>query len=232
MRKGSKFTPEQKARVDASHGEAWKEKLRDSWTLEKRQKMAEFWKGRIIPQSTRIKVSQANSHPLTDEHRFKISSGIQKFLQEHPEEPKQHGDKIRGKPRTAIALKNIPNPPCEIAVRKELTSRKIYFEIHKKVCKRYFADIFIPGLKAIIECDAGYHARGAWKEHDKLRDKRCNSAGYIVVRIQNRKILQSAKGAVENALKSIYKRRMLGELEPDFHLEVVKEGGVSTVCPV
>ncbi len=49
----------------------------------------------------------------------------------------------------------------------------------------YFADIYVPELKLIIECDGGYHYQSGQKRKDKNRSSGIWRLGYHVVRLSN-----------------------------------------------
>jgi very-short-patch-repair endonuclease len=51
--------------------------------------------------------------------------------------------------------------------------------------KLYFADIYIPSLKLIIEVDGGYHYTSSQKRKDSNRSSGIWRMGYHVVRLSN-----------------------------------------------
>lgn len=51
--------------------------------------------------------------------------------------------------------------------------------------KLYFADIYIPSLKLIIEVDGGYHYANSQKRKDSNRSSGIWRMGYHVVRLSN-----------------------------------------------
>ena len=50
----------------------------------------------------------------------------------------------------------------------------------------YFADLYIPSLNIIVECDAGYHYTRNQKRLDNNRSSGLWRLGYHVVRLSNR----------------------------------------------
>lgn len=52
--------------------------------------------------------------------------------------------------------------------------------------KMYFADLYVPKLKLIIECDGGYHYTKRQKRLDSNRSSGLRRLGYHVVRLSNR----------------------------------------------
>ena len=60
----------------------------------------------------------------------------------------------------------------------------------------YYADIYIPSLKLVIEVDGGYHNTEEQKEKDKQRDEDFKSIGYTTLRYTNEQI-DSKKGKQE-----------------------------------
>lgn len=50
----------------------------------------------------------------------------------------------------------------------------------------YFADLYVPKLKLIIECDGGYHYTTRQKRLDSNRSSGLRRLGYHVVRLSNR----------------------------------------------
>lgn len=51
--------------------------------------------------------------------------------------------------------------------------------------KLYFADIYIPEIKTIIECDGGYHFTTDQKRKDGNRSSGIWRLGYHVIRLKN-----------------------------------------------
>lgn len=51
--------------------------------------------------------------------------------------------------------------------------------------KLYFADIYIPEIRTIIECDGGYHYMDTQKRKDANRSSGLWRLGYHVVRLSN-----------------------------------------------
>ena len=68
----------------------------------------------------------------------------------------------------------------------------------------YFADIYIPKLNLIIECDGDYwHDYQRFprrKQHDEARDKRIRGMGYTIVRIKEKDIRLDARSVTLQAL--------------------------------
>lgn len=52
--------------------------------------------------------------------------------------------------------------------------------------KLYYADVYIPKLRLIIEIDGGYHLTNEQKRKDKNRSAGIRRLGYHVVRLSNR----------------------------------------------
>lgn len=65
----------------------------------------------------------------------------------------------------------------------------------------YYADIFIPSLKLIIEVDGGYHNTEEQREKDKKRDADFMSVGYTTLRFTNEQI--SSKVGKQDIIRKI-----------------------------
>lgn len=52
--------------------------------------------------------------------------------------------------------------------------------------KKYYADVYIPGMKLIIELDGGYHYTEQQRRRDSNRSAGIRRLGYHVCRINNR----------------------------------------------
>lgn len=52
--------------------------------------------------------------------------------------------------------------------------------------KKYYADVYIPGMRLIIELDGGYHYTAQQKRRDANRSAGIRRLGYHVCRINNR----------------------------------------------
>jgi very-short-patch-repair endonuclease len=74
--------------------------------------------------------------------------------------------------------------------------------------KLYFADIYIPALKTILELDGGYHYTKPQKRKDNNRSAGIWRMGYHVVRLSNHDARDIKK--VEAKLKLI-KRKLYGQ---------------------
>lgn len=65
--------------------------------------------------------------------------------------------------------------------------------------KLYFADIYIPSLKLIIEVDGGYHYASSQKRKDSNRSAGIWRMGYHVVRLSNHDVcnINKVKAKIE-----------------------------------
>ena len=50
----------------------------------------------------------------------------------------------------------------------------------------YFADLYLPALKLVIEIDGGYHCMNTQKRKDKNRSAGIRRLGYHIVRLTNK----------------------------------------------
>lgn len=72
----------------------------------------------------------------------------------------------------------------------------------------YFADIYLPEIKTIVECDGGYHYTSGQKRRDGNRSVGIWRMGYHVVRLSNHDARDIKK--VEAKLELI-KRKLYGQ---------------------
>jgi len=68
----------------------------------------------------------------------------------------------------------------------------------------YFADIYIPKLRCIVEIDGGYHTTGTQKRKDKNRSQGIWRLGYHVLRLSNcdARSMERVKAKIELILKT------------------------------
>ena len=50
----------------------------------------------------------------------------------------------------------------------------------------YFADLYVPSLRLVVEIDGGYHATGLQRRLDRNRSANIRRLGYHVCRLSNR----------------------------------------------
>jgi len=75
----------------------------------------------------------------------------------------------------------------------------------------YFADIFIPPMRAVVECDGAQHADQA--EHDARRDEYMRRLGYVVFRLS---------GSFINADPGQAAEWLIGQLAPPRHGDAMR----------
>jgi very-short-patch-repair endonuclease len=66
----------------------------------------------------------------------------------------------------------------------------------------YFADIFLPDLNLVIECDGKQHTYQ--REYDQKRDNYMIALGYRVIRMSGKEILSDSRAAIYKIVKYIY----------------------------
>ena len=75
--------------------------------------------------------------------------------------------------------------------------------------KLYFADIYLPELKVIMEIDGGYHYTGKQKRKDSNRSAGIWRMGYHVVRLSNHdaRNINTVKAKIELIKKNVQDRK-------------------------
>lgn len=88
----------------------------------------------------------------------------------------------------------------EIAVRDVLTALGIRFEVQRKTGP-YFADIYVPKRRLVIECDGEYwHGLPGAAEKQVIRDAFLKKHGYRVVHLGEREIRADALAALTSKI--------------------------------
>lgn len=110
---------------------------------------------------------------------------------------------IRNRPfveagHTATAAK--PGSSLEAKIKWVLDFMGVAYQQQKKIGP-YFADFYLPGRNAVVECD-GYpwHSTESAKAHDSKRDTFMRSLGYSVIRITGQSINKNAAVALFSGL--------------------------------
>lgn len=75
--------------------------------------------------------------------------------------------------------------------------------------KLYFADIYLPELKVIVEIDGGYHYTNKQKRKDSNRSAGIWRMGYHVVRLSNHdaRNINKVKAKIELIKKNLHDRK-------------------------
>ena len=171
-------------------------------------------RGKSEAQSLAIK-SGRTKHPTkgkqrTDEEKLKISIGTEKSWREMPEDQKKQiseearkrwekipADKRRSMQESAgraLRLAAVEGSKAEKSLRDDLMKAGYDVVLHKKdlISGNYEIDLFLPGLKTIIEIDGPQHFMPVFGEKqlrdttkfDSIKNGLLISKGYCVIRIK------------------------------------------------
>lgn len=78
--------------------------------------------------------------------------------------------------------------------RKQVHGLQFY---RQKPILNYIVDFYCPSANLVIECDGGQHFTDDGLEADRVRDEALVGLGLIVLRFDNRQILNEIDGVVE-----------------------------------
>ncbi|MDP4000766.1 MAG: endonuclease domain-containing protein [bacterium] len=67
----------------------------------------------------------------------------------------------------------------------------------------YIVDFYCPSKNTVIEIDGDTHTTKTGKARDKVRDKYIKSLGYIMIRYNNRDVLENITGVLEDLSRKI-----------------------------
>lgn len=118
---------------------------------------------------------------------------MDKYMDKYKEKEKQAKRKMKSRVRFELLSKSTNQ---ESAVYSALKSTG--FEVIRQYPiftgrKQYYADLYLPKLKLVIEVDGGYHFSEKQKRLDTNRSAGIRRLGYHVCRIKNRDTLNKRK---------------------------------------
>ena len=131
-------------------------------SIETRLKQSKAHKGKKFSEETKKKLSEAHKGiKMTNEQREKVSIRMINFFKNHPEN-----------------MYKFVNAPKRIRITKphkkiiNLLEKQKIEHINEFPVENYIADIFIPSMNLIIECDGNYwHNYPYGTEKDKKKDE-------------------------------------------------------------
>lgn len=149
------------------------------WTNEKRhlrgEEMREQWADPQYRQSMAEKMARSGNRALSG------AAARERWAAMSPEERKAHMKKARSVFKGGHRLTKI-----EAAVLVALNDREIPYFVHKYI-DGYVADVLIPSLRLVVECDGAYH-HGRRNGTDEARDAALLELGYETLRLPEAEI--------------------------------------------
>lgn len=197
--RGMKQSQEAKEKIS----EALRKRIRKPVSKEAKEKMRTAKLGRKLSDKHRLKIAEGNRgkhrHPVSEAMREHLSRKTKEFFAKMTkEERRKHVEKWNAAGK--LASMNTKISSIEYMIRDVLEIERISFEPQRPIFE-YFADIYVPSHRLVIECDGEYwHGSPEKKKRDALRDKRMTRAGYIVVRLQENDIRADAVRTLRNGL--------------------------------
>lgn len=88
--------------------------------------------------------------------------------------------------------------------RKQILALQFY---RQKPILNFIVDFYCPTANLVIECDGGQHYTAEGLEADRVRDEVLAELGLIVLRFDNRQILNEIDGVVEQ-IYSVVKQKL------------------------
>lgn len=164
------------------------------WTEEKRQlrgeEMREMWADPQYRESMAGKMERSGNRALSG------AAARERWAAMSPEERKAHMKRARSAFKGGHRLTKI-----EAAVLVALNDREIPYFVHKYI-DGYVADVLIPSLRLVVECDGAYH-HGRRNGTDEARDAALLELGYTTLRLPEAEIAAKDWTRLDEALERL-----------------------------
>ena len=185
-------TPEARRANSVSKKRVWN-------TAEARARRSEVMKRVQGAPDVRRRQSESRRRVLADpSYRRRQSEALRKAWA-HPGARRRASEAQKASPKAAAArekLRSLAKPNgSEQILYGWLEEAGVLYSREFKI-GRYFADIFIPDKRLVVECDGYYHNTPERMKHDQKRDAFMTSRGIRVVRIRSQDI-RSSKAKVD-----------------------------------
>lgn len=161
------------------------------WTVEKRQdraeEMREMWTDPQYRESMAEKMEHSGNRTLSG------AAARERWAAMSVEDRKAHMRKARSVFKGGHRLTKI-----EAAVLVALNDREIPYFVHKYI-DGYVADVLVPSLRLVVECDGAYH-HGRRKGTDEVRDAALLALGYETLRLSEAEITAKDWARLDEAI--------------------------------